>query len=280
MITAAHGKSLSLAGLMPPCSGFKTLAKLSFLFTNKQNYFPRIAGGMNHIATSDGRAAWDFETSTREFKDTLANCRTVTREFSGTLEASFVTSTRDGCHTCSKEFCESIKKGLMCPAIPVYGYSAPAKSGAGIGVLITLKATHDAPSVFFCAVSLTHPFFERWYIIQRLSRAMVAQAGASSEAPVSFRAGYANPVWATTSEIGVSGGGVTRYLKEAATMATTPTQIPQFIWIIAAVRRDMPTITAKIHHIAAPTEREARRSLVRDHVCFFAGRIRLEVAHA
>jgi hypothetical protein len=46
-------------------------------------------------------------------------------------------------------------------------------------------------------------------------------------------------------------------------MATTPTQIPQFIWIIAAVRRDMPTITAKIHHIAAPSEREARRSLVR-----------------
>ena len=57
-------------------------------------------------------------------------------------------------------------------------------------------------------------------------------------------------------------------------MATTPTQKPQFIWIIAAVRRDMPTITAKIHHIAAETEQEARRSLARDHVCFFAGRIR------
>ncbi|HBX8219786.1 TPA: ash family protein [Klebsiella pneumoniae] len=216
MIAAAQGKSLSLAGLMPPCSGFKTLAKLSFSFTNKENYFPRIAGGMNHIATSDGRAAWDFETSTREFKDTLANCRTVTREFSGTLEASFVTSTRDGCHTCSKEFCESIKKGLMCPAIPVYGYSAPAKSGAGIGVLVIRMATHDAPSVFFCVVSLTHPFFERWDIIQRLARAMVAQAGASSEAPVSIRAGYANPAWATTSEIGVSGGSVTRYRMEAA----------------------------------------------------------------
>ncbi|HBX3573184.1 TPA: host cell division inhibitor Icd-like protein, partial [Klebsiella pneumoniae subsp. pneumoniae] len=51
-------------------------------------------------------------------------------------------------------------------------------------------------------------------------------------------------------------------------------------WIIAAVRRDMPTITAKIHHIAAPSEREARRSLVRDHVCFFAGRIRTGGAHA
>lgn len=189
-------------------------------------------------------------------------------------------STRDGHHTCSNEFSESIKKDLMFYIMPVYGYNAPAKSGAGIGVLTTLKATHDAPSVFFCAVSLTHPFFERWYIIQRLSRAMVAQAGASSEAPVSFRAGYANPVWATTSEIGVSGGGVTRYLKEAAAMATTPTKNPQFIWIIAAVRRDMPTIKTQIHHITAHSESEARRSLVRDHVCFFAGRIRLEVAHA
>ncbi|WP_253182434.1 host cell division inhibitor Icd-like protein [Klebsiella variicola] len=220
---------------------------------------------------------------------------------SGSIEVYFGTSTRagkrsetdylensvsgasGGCgvhHTASYKLPHRNKKGLRPDGIPVYGYRVPAKSGARIGVLTTLKATHDAPSVFFCAVSLTHPFFERWYIIQRLSRAMVAQAGASSEAPVSFRAGYANPVWATTSEIGVSGGGVTRYLKEAATMATTPTQIPQFIWIIAAVRRDMTTIKAQIHHIAAPSERDARRSLVRDHVCFFAGRIRLEVAHA
>ncbi|XHF53476.1 MAG: host cell division inhibitor Icd-like protein [Enterobacter roggenkampii] len=60
-------------------------------------------------------------------------------------------------------------------------------------------------------------------------------------------------------------------------LATTPTQNPQFIWLIAAVRRDMPTITAKIHHIAAETEREARRTLARDHVCFFAGRKPLSV---
>lgn len=56
-------------------------------------------------------------------------------------------------------------------------------------------------------------------------------------------------------------------------MATIPTQNPQFIWIIAAVRRDCPTIKAVIHHIAAHSEREARRTLARDHVCFFAGRI-------
>ncbi|KMK44230.1 hypothetical protein ABW13_05175 [Pluralibacter gergoviae] len=97
--------------------------------------------------------------------------------------------------------------------------------------------------------------------------------GAERSAPVTLYAGYANPVQLTTSEIGVSGGGIKSQYKEAAIMATTPTQKPQFIWIIAAVRRDMPTISAKIHHITAPSEREARRSLARDHVCFFAGRL-------
>ncbi|KAB7896015.1 hypothetical protein GA565_08450 [Rouxiella sp. S1S-2] len=35
---------------------------------------------------------------------------------------------------------------------------------------------------------------------------MVAQAGASKEAPVSKRSGNANSAWATTKEISVSGG--------------------------------------------------------------------------
>ncbi|WES70608.1 host cell division inhibitor Icd-like protein [Superficieibacter sp. HKU1] len=59
-------------------------------------------------------------------------------------------------------------------------------------------------------------------------------------------------------------------------LATTPTPNSQFIWIIAAVRRDCPTIKPIIHHVAAETERDARRSLVRDHVCFFAGRISMQ----
>ena len=53
-----------------------------------------------------------------------------------------------------------------------------------------------------------------------------------------------------------------------------------FVWIIAAVRRDCPTVKATIHHIAAATEHEARRTLAKDHICFFAGRIRQEVANA
>ncbi|MBS0854540.1 host cell division inhibitor Icd-like protein [Tatumella sp. JGM16] len=53
-----------------------------------------------------------------------------------------------------------------------------------------------------------------------------------------------------------------------------------FVWIIAAVRRDCPTVKATIHHIAAATECEARRMLAKDHVCFFAGRIRQGVSNA
>lgn len=176
------------------------------------------------------------------------------------------------------EFLESIKKGLLIIANPVYGYSAPAKSGAGIGLPVNRMATHDAPSVFFCVVSSVHLFFSGAGIIRVARKIMVGCVGASSEAPVTIRAGKTNSAQSTTSKIGLFGGGLIPNRMEAAIMATTPTQYPQFIWLIAAVRRDMPTIAAKIHHIAAESEREARRTLARDHVCFFAGRIRLEVA--
>lgn len=169
--------------------------------------------------------------------------------------------------TCVREgkFLESIKKGLPTIANPVYGYRAPAKSDVGIGVPVIIRAHNTRHACFFVPRSYTRP--------------MVDCMGAEQSAPVSLIPGYANPVQFTTSEIGVSGGGYQNHESEAATMlATTLTQNPQFIWLIAAVRRDMPTITAKIHHIAAETEFEARRTLVRDHICFFAGRIRLEVA--
>lgn len=175
------------------------------------------------------------------------------------------------------EFCASIKKSLLKSTYPAYGYSAPAKSGAGIGVLVIRMATYDAPSVFFYVVNSVHLFFSVAGIIRAAHKIMVGCVGASSEAPVTIRAGYANPAQLTTSKIGVFGGGVIPNRMEAAAMlATTPTKNPQFIWLIAAVRRDMPTLTAKIHHIAADSEHEARRTLTRDHVCFFAGRIRQE----
>lgn len=108
------------------------------------------------------------------------------------------------------------KKGL--PFVPnqVYGYSVPAKSGTGIGVPELSKATHDAPSVFFCVVNSVHPFFGCAVIIRAAHKIMVGWMGASSEAPVTFDAGYANPVQSITSEIGVSGDGFHTQSKEAA----------------------------------------------------------------
>ena len=189
------------------------------------------------------------------------NTLSYMRDFPVSTALNFETSTR----TREGEFLESRKKGLPTIANPVYGYSAPAKSGVGIGVPVIIRAHNTRHACFFVPRSYT--------------RSMVDCMGAEQSAPVSLIPGYANPVQFTTSEIGVSGGGSQNHESEAAAMlATTPTQNPQFIWLIAAVRRDMPTITAKIHHIAAETEKEARRSLARDHVCFFAGRIRLEVA--
>ena len=177
-------------------------------------------------------------------------------------EESFETSTR----VREGEFLESIKKGLPTIANPVYGYSAPAKSGVGIGVPITCIVPTRTKRVFLSAKFLR-------------TQIMVGWMRPPKGRPVSIQAGYANLVQLTTSlRLASLGGEFKIHCIEAAIMATTPTQNPHFIWLIAAVRRDMPTITAKIHHIAAETEREARRTLARDHVCFFAGRIRLEVA--
>ncbi|WP_256662236.1 host cell division inhibitor Icd-like protein [Klebsiella michiganensis] len=190
----------------------------------------------------------------------------------GFSTSTLATSTR----TREGEFCASIKKGLPTIANPVYGYSAPAKSGAGRGNPSKQEATQTPKASFFVSDHYAH-------LISGLARtkSMVALVGLRSRRPVSFCAGISTPANVTAiSERGNSGGDSLKQKEAAAMLATTPTQNPQFIWIIAAVRRDTPTITAKIHHIAAETEQEARRILARDHVCFFAGRIRTGGAHA
>ncbi len=114
------------------------------------------------------------------------------------------------------EFRSTIKKGLQPSVAMGYGNDAPAKSGAGIGVPVLIRATHDAPSVFFCVDGLAHTFFSSAVIIRAAHEIMVGWMGASSEAPVTLIAGYANPVQSTTSLIGVFGGGFKTLIKEAA----------------------------------------------------------------
>lgn len=255
---AVQNKAFPLAGLM--C----TLRGIAYAHEGKAG----ITVPANASSSFSRRGNEEsFETSTRTGLFAPVRAREegfsniTTRGGNHSTGGSFRRSTR----TREGEFLESIKKGLPTIANPVYGYSAPAKSGAGIGVLQLSTAHNRAKCGFFVCVARLHP-------------SMVGWARASKDAPVSVEAGTPTS-FSSPPAIGVFGGDYIHHSTEAAAMlATTPTQNPQFIWLIAAVRRDMPTITAKIHHIAAETEQEARRSLARDHVCFFAGRIRLEVA--
>ncbi|GCJ52165.1 hypothetical protein BvCmsL154A_03264 [Escherichia coli] len=153
-----------------------------------------------------------------------------------------------------------MKNLLIATASQGYDLYAPAKSGAGIGVLEMSKAIYDAPASFLSS-AFAH------------IKVMVGWAGASSEAPVPFDAGYANPVQSTASEIGVSCGGNSSLSKEAANMATTPTLVHSktaFIWrfIIFGASE------SQIIHVTAWTEREARSRCPSGCVAVFAARIR------
>ncbi|WP_411689362.1 ash family protein, partial [Escherichia coli] len=138
----------------------------------------------------------------------------------------------------------SIKKSLPLCGNTVYGYKAPHKTGAGFRSPEMYEATHDAPSVFFCAVSQTHTFFSDVVIIRVACKIMVGWTGQPKGWPVSLYAGTANSVQSTTSEFRSSGGGKNSQYKEAATCWLLPLPknrnlsglSPQF----AAIARQLP----------------------------------------
>ena len=211
-----------------------------------------------------------FVTSTRE--KVFSDNTTPVENYSAVL--SFWSITRP-----LGEFSDYVKKGSAYRSDhqqenQCYSPHVAAKSATGRENPNTLRATQTPKASFFVSDHYAHQISG---LVRTVS--MVASVGLSSDRPVSFVSGILTPADVTANSERENSGGDSLNTKEAAYMlATTPTQKPSFIWLIAAVRRDMPTITAKIHHIAAETEREARRTLARDHVCFFAGRIRLEVA--
>ncbi|HHW7679832.1 ash family protein [Escherichia coli] len=220
-------KIFSLAGMSPKSSNMTAKSGINTADTSKVYHFLVVGADaltMSEI-TVDSVSVEKVGGCAREFlvvDGFLCSRSDSTKTFVHTRDVNEMSAMYCASGASNSEFSESIKKSLPLCGNTVYGYKAPHKTGAGIGVLVNRMATYDAPSVFFYVVGLTHPFFGRWCIIQRLCQSMVAQAGASSEAPVSIRAGYANPVWATTSEIGVSGGSVTCYRMEAATCWLLP----------------------------------------------------------
>lgn len=166
--------------------------------------------------------------------------------------------------------------GLHLLWVSWYSFPAVAKSAAGIGVPNNFKATRHAPCVFFYVVAQTHPFSGLWclFVHQSSFLIMVVRAGQPSGWPVSLKAGYANPVRAATSEIGVSGGSFSNYFKEAAIMATILTpSYPQFVFVFAAIRRADRQPCVRMLRTVAGDERSARRALAPDYVLSFAGRL-------
>ncbi|EMM8073449.1 ash family protein [Citrobacter freundii] len=174
--------------------------------------------------------------------------------------------------------------GLHPLCVSWYSFVAVAKSTAGIGVPYNFKATRHAPCVFFYVVAQALPFFGLWCLCVHhgSSQIMVVRAGQPSGWPVPLKAGYANPVRAATSEIGVSGGSFSDYFKEIAIMATTlPSSQPQFVFVFAAVRRADRKPRICMLRTVAGDELAARRTLVREYVLSLAARLPVvEVSHA
>lgn len=174
--------------------------------------------------------------------------------------------------------------GLHLLYVSWYSFVAVAKSTAGIGVPCNSMATTDALCVFFYVVAQAHPFSGLWCLcVHRSScQIMVVRAGQPSGWPVFIEAGYANPVRAATSEIGVSGGSSNRYSMEIAIMATTLTPShPEFVFVFAAIRRADRKPRICMLRTVAGDEHTARRSLVREYVLSLAARLPVaEVCHA
>ncbi|WP_071957261.1 MULTISPECIES: host cell division inhibitor Icd-like protein [Kosakonia] len=163
--------------------------------------------------------------------------------------------------------------GLLPVSVSRYSFPAVAKSAAGRENPSFFKATPDAPCVFFCVYASVHLLFTHRFLNRCCICVMVAQAGQPSGWPVPLKAGFSPPS-GLPPERENSGGSDNRYFKEVALMATTLTlSHPQFIFIFAAVRRSVHKPRVCMLRTVAADERTARRSLVRDYVLSFAGRL-------
>ncbi|QHP78368.1 host cell division inhibitor Icd-like protein [Proteus vulgaris] len=151
------------------------------------------------------------------------------------------------------------------------GYSdqALAKSSVRICTLNIVKATHDAPSVFFCVHAYAHLLNAVLY----RPNSTVMLAGQPKGWLVSFTTSSANPVSVTTPiEICTSSGDSCDNVKEIIVMMATPTQT-QFKFLFLSIKRSDTSAKPCRITVTAPNEHDARLMLVRDYILAFAGRV-------
>lgn len=155
-----------------------------------------------------------------------------------------------------------------------YIHGAPAKSGVRICTLRLLKATHDAPSVFFCVRVPTH--LKNTVLFR--SDSMVALVEQPKGWLVSFSTSSANSASVTTPiEICTSGGDSLEKLKEIIIMMAIPART-QFRFLFLCVKRaDITARPCRLEATAAD-ERSARRMFSREFILLFAGRLPVPAA--
>lgn len=163
--------------------------------------------------------------------------------------------------------------GLLLFAVSGIVFPLSQNRQPGFAARVTSRR-HNTRRACFYVVAQAHLFFGLWCLHLGSCQIMVVRAGQPSGWPVSLKAGTANPVRATTHEICSSDGGNNRYFKEVALMATTLTPShPQFVFVFAAVRRADRKPRICMLRTVAGDEHAARRSLVRDYILSFAGRL-------
>ncbi|MDC9597207.1 host cell division inhibitor Icd-like protein [Xenorhabdus anantnagensis] len=169
----------------------------------------------------------------------------------------------------------------MClPLLVDFGYIDPASAKSGVrreNLSKEYKATHDAPSVFFCVTASQHLPFKAVFAY---TYSMVALSELPKGRLVSLYASILTSVSVTAlSERENSGGDSFTKYKEIATMATIPTPT-HFKFVFLSIKRaDLDAIPSRIEAIAAD-EHNARSALSRDFVLLFAGRLPVqEVRH-
>ncbi|MBS4301264.1 ash family protein, partial [Escherichia coli] len=229
-------KTFSLAGMSPKSRNMTAKSGINTADTSKVYHLlvvgtdaltiPEISGDDISIEKVSGCA--------RKFlvvDDVFRSCSDSTKTFVHARDVNEMSAMYCASGASNSEFSESIKKSLPLCGNTVYGYKAPHKTGAGIGLPLTIEAIHDAPASFFVSAH-THTL------------SMVGCMGLPSGRLVSLIASKANFVQSTASKIGLLGGGYKPSIKEAATCWLLPLPknrnlsglSPQF----AAIARQLP----------------------------------------
>lgn len=157
------------------------------------------------------------------------------------------------------------------PALCLNDYSASVAQhwATGRENPCNTEATIDALSVFFVVYANVSASF--YLAADACIESMVAQAGQSSDWPVSSVAGILTPAWAATHERENSGGSNIRYTEEVDAMSSAPTRVrtkfTDIYWII-------PLYSNIPHGKVAFTRQEARlfRVMFKDSRLIWAGR--------